>query len=340
LKKTSLVAEISGNHLGDFSRARVLIESAASSGATHVKLQTYTPDTITVDSNRPEFIIDRDHPLWGGRKLHELYQTAFTPWEWHKELFDLARALNLVPFSSPFDPTSVDFLESLGVELYKIASLETGDLPLIKLVAETGKPIIASTGASTLLEIDELVKTVQSVGKSQLTLLVCTSAYPTPINAVHLRRIETLKERYGLPVGLSDHTVEAEASLAAVALGATVIERHLTLNRSDGGPDAAFSLEPLEFKALAQSVHKIEQAMGSGEWREMSEESESRRLRRSLYVVKDVKKGEEITSENVRSIRPANGLPPKAWFEVKGQRFSRDIDANTPLEFSQIENYL
>jgi pseudaminic acid synthase len=340
MKSISLIAEISGNHLGDLARARLLIEAAAVSGATHVKLQTYTPDTITVDSDRPEFIIDRDHPLWGGRKLHELYQTAFTPWEWHKELFDLARSLNLIPFSSPFDPTSVEFLEGLQVELYKIASLESGDLPLIKLIAETGKPIIASTGASSLLEIDELVETVYSVGKSELTLLVCTSAYPTPINAVNLRRIETLRERYGLPVGLSDHTIDAEASIGAVALGATVVERHLTLKRSDGGPDAAFSLEPQEFKYLAQSLHKVEQAMGSNEWLEMSEESESRRLRRSLYVVKNVKKGEEITSVNVRSIRPANGLPPKVWFDIKGQRFAKDVEANTPLEFSQIENYL
>lgn len=338
MKNTVIVAEISGNHLGQLDRARKLVEAAAEAGATHLKLQTYTADTITVDSDRPEFIITESHPLWGGRKLHELYQTAFTPWEWHQELFELARSLNLIPFSSPFDPSSVEFLESLQVELYKIASLETGDLPLIKLIAETGKPIIASTGASTLQEIDELVATVASSGKSELTLLVCTSAYPTPIDSVHLRRIETLKERYGLPVGLSDHTLDIEASLAAVALGASVIERHLTLRRSEGGPDAAFSLEPSEFSKLANSIKNVELAMGSDSWIELPEESESRRLRRSLYVVKDVKKGEKITTENVRSIRPANGLPPKLWFDLEGRNFSQDVCANTPLDKFHVEN--
>ncbi len=328
-----MIAEISGNHLGDLNRAKELIHAAKKSGATHVKLQTYTPDTITLNVSTPEFRVSEGHELWSERTLWDLYQEAHTPWEWHAELFELARNIEIEIFSSPFDPTAIALLEDLNVNLYKIASLETGDLQLIELVAKTGKPLIISTGASTLEEIDDVVATVNKAGNNQLTLLLCTSAYPTPINGVHLGRLKLLQERYGLPTGLSDHTIGSEASIGAVALGATVIERHLTLKRSDGGADSAFSLEPEEFASLAQAIINMSAAMGNNEWLIDPIEDESRRFRRSLYVTQDVTQGELLTASNIRSVRPANGIAPKYLNEVLGKHFDVALPMGTALSW-------
>ena len=334
-REITLIAEISGNHLGNLNRAKELIHAAKESGATHVKLQTYTPDTITLNVSTPEFRVSEGHELWSERTLWDLYQEAHTPWEWHEELFALARNIGIEIFSSPFDPTAVDLLEELNVKLYKIASLETGDLQLIELVAKTGKPLIISTGASTLDEIDDVVETVGKTGNKNLTLLLCTSAYPTPTNGVHLGRLKLLQERYGLPTGLSDHTIGFEASIGAVALGASVIERHLTLKRSDGGADSAFSLEPEEFKALTQSITNMSAVMGNSEWLIDPIEDESRRFRRSLYITQDVSEGDLLSPSNVRSVRPANGIAPKYLDEVLGKRFRRSLPMGTPLSWEQ-----
>lgn len=255
VKKIEYVAEISGNHLGSISRAKELIKAAADSGATAVKFQTYTADTMTLDLET--FKVSSGHKLWGDRKLYDLYKEAYTPWEWHSELFDLCRNLNVIPFSSPFDFSAVDFLESLNVSMYKIASLETSDHALIKRVAETGKPIMISTGATEWQEIEDLVEVVKRTGNKNLTLLLCTSSYPTePIDA-HINRLNLLEKQFKVKVGLSDHTLGIGVSIAAIALGATVIEKHLTLNRSDGGPDSAFSLEPKNFKHLLTRAIKL-----------------------------------------------------------------------------------
>ena len=297
--ETKLIAEISANHLGNLNIAKKLIHAAQESGATHVKLQTYKADTMTLNLDSTDFSISKEHKLWGGRSLYGLYEEAHTPWEWHKELFELADDLGIEIFSSPFDKTAVDFLENLDIPMYKIASMESGDIPLIKYIAKTQKPIIASTGSSTLEEIDELVEAVNSEGNKNLTLLLCTSAYPTPQNQVHLARMDLLYERYGVPIGLSDHTLGNSASLAAVAMGATVIERHFILGRSQGGPDSAFSLEPKELSDLSIQIKQIEESIGNRDWKIQPAESESRRLRRSLIISKDVKKGDVVTEQNV-----------------------------------------
>jgi pseudaminic acid synthase len=265
-----------------------------------------------------------------------LYQEAYTPWEWHEEIFRVAKEEGLICFSSPFDKTAVDFLENLDIPMYKIASMESGDIPLIKYIAKTQKPIIASTGSSTLEEIDELVDAVNSEGNKNLTLLLCTSAYPTPQDQVHLARMNLLRERYGVPVGLSDHTLGNSASLAAVAMGATVIEKHFTLDRNQGGPDSAFSIEPKELTELSIQISQIEEAVGNKEWRIQPDESESRRLRRSLIIVSDVKNGEIVTESNVKSLRPSIGIAPKFFSEVLGKRFNNDYAAGTALTFEKL----
>jgi pseudaminic acid synthase len=332
----NLIAEISGNHLGSLDRCKSLIKSAKICGATSVKIQTYTADTMTLPIINTSFLISSDHKLWGGRSLYDLYDEAKTPWEWHKELFSTARELGIDIFSSPFDKTAVDFLEDLDVSTYKIASMETGDIPLIKYIAQTQKPIIASTGSSTLEEIDELVETIQSNGNKKLTLLLCTSAYPTPQNQVHLARMELLRDRYNLPIGLSDHTLGNTASLAAAALGATVIERHLTLDRNLGGPDAAFSLEPNEFNDLSAKIKLIEESIGQKVWNIQPDESESRRLRRSLIIIKDVSMGEMVTDKNIGSLRPAIGLSPRYYEDVLDHYFTGSFKTGTPLTFDKI----
>jgi N-acetylneuraminate synthase len=291
---------------------------------------------MTLSLPDKDFLISDNHSLWGGRSLYELYEEAHTPWEWHKELFELALEIGIEIFSSPFDKTAVDFLENLEIPMYKIASMESGDIPLIKYIAKTQKPIIASTGSSTLEEIDELVGAVNSEGNKNLTLLLCTSAYPTPQDQVHLARMNLLRERYGVPVGLSDHTLGNSASLAAVAMGATVIEKHFTLDRNQGGPDSAFSIEPKELTELSIQISQIEEAVGNKEWRIQPDESESRRLRRSLIIVSDVKNGEIVTESNVKSLRPSIGIAPKFFSEVLGKRFNDDYAAGTALTFEKL----
>jgi pseudaminic acid synthase len=323
------IAEVSANHLGSLERALKIIESAAIAGAGAVKFQTYTASTMTLDIEK--FKVSTDHALWGGRKLFELYEEAFTPWEWHGELFAYARKLGVVPFSSPFDLTAVEFLESIGAPMYKIASLETSDHRLIRAVAETGKPLIISTGATKWTEIEELVSVVERAGNKDLTLLICTSSYPSdPIDA-HLQRISNLREAFGVKVGLSDHTLGIGVSIAAIALGATVIEKHLTLKRSDGGADGAFSMEPEEFSVLVREGTAAAQALGNPEWSMQDSEMESRRLRRSLYIVKDVKEGEIVTNENVRAIRPGDGCAPKLIEELIGRKFASNFEIGTPM---------
>ncbi len=323
------IAEVSANHLGSLERAKEIVIAAAKSGATAIKLQTYTADTMTL--NLPNLKISDDHSLWGGKTLYELYEYAHTPWEWHEELFDLAYSLNLIPFSSPFDLTAVDFLESLDSPMYKIASMETGDHRLIRTVAETGKPLIVSTGATELEEIHELVDVIRSTGNRDFTLLVCTSSYPSLPKDSHITRIQTLREMFKCKIGLSDHTLGIGASVAAIALGATAIEKHLTLNRSDGGADGAFSMEPEEFATLVREGNIAKESLGQPSWQMQSSESESRRLRRSLYIVKDVKMGDEVSFENVKAIRPGEGAPPKFLESWIGKKFKTNYIAGTPM---------
>ncbi len=330
------IAEVSANHLGSLDRARQLVTKAAEAGATAVKFQTYTADTMTL--NLPSLSVSQEHSLWGGRTLYSLYEEAYTPWEWHEELFALARSLSVLPFSSPFDLTAVDFLESLNAPMYKIASLETGDHALIRTVAETGKPLIISTGATELEEIDELVQVVKSTGNKNLTLLLCTSSYPAVPADCHLMRISLLRETFGCKVGLSDHTLGVGVSVAAIALGATVIEKHITLRRTDGGADSAFSMEPEEFAELVEQGNNAKDSLGRSEWRIQDSEMESRRLRRSLYITQDVKAGDIVTELNVRAIRPGDGAKPKYLPELIGKKFNGNFTIGTPLSLDYISS--
>jgi N-acetylneuraminate synthase len=333
----NFIAEVSANHLGSLGRAKDIVIAAAKAGSTSVKFQTYRADTMTLNLDLPDFRVSDGHALWGGRTLFNLYEEAYTPWEWHRELFDLCRSLGLVPFSSPFDLTAVEFLESLDAPMYKIASLETSDHRLIKAVAETGKPLIISTGATEWEEIEDLVEVVEKAGNKDLTLLVCTSSYPSDPADAHLRRIDTLRNRFGVKVGLSDHTLGIGVSIAAIALGATAIEKHLTLRRTDGGADGAFSMEPEEFAMLVKQGRSAALALGNPGWNMQDSEKESRRLRRSLYIVKDVVAGEVVTHENVRAIRPGGGSPPKFLNEMLGKKFNRNSTAGTKMEFELLE---
>jgi pseudaminic acid synthase len=323
------IAEVSANHLGSLERAKQIVTAAAKAGASAIKFQTYTADTMTLDIE--EFKVSDDHELWGGRRLHSLYREAHTPWEWHPELFELCRSLHVLPFSSPFDLSAIELLESLDAPMYKIASLETGDHRLIRAVAETGKPLIISTGATEWNEIEEIVDVVQGSGNKDLTLLVCTSSYPSDPLDAHLNRITTLRNHFGVKVGLSDHTLGIGVSIAAIALGATAIEKHLTLARADGGADGAFSLEPEEFALLVKEGTSAFRALGDPDWSMQNSEKESRRLRRSLYVVRDVKAGDVVSHENVRAIRPGGGCAPKLLEYLLGQHFIADFVAGTPM---------
>jgi pseudaminic acid synthase len=331
------IAEVSANHLGSLDRAKQIVSAAAAAGATAVKFQTYTADTMTLNLDLPDFKVSGEHVLWGGRTLYSLYEEAYTPWEWHAELFELCRSLNVIPFSSPFDFTAIELLESLDAPMYKIASLETGDHRLIRAVAETGKPLIISTGATEWSEIEELVGVVHKTGNEDLTLMVCTSSYPSdPVDA-HLNRIATLRDNFGVKVGLSDHTLGFGVSVAAIALGATAIEKHITLRRSDGGADGAFSMEPQEFETLVKEGTSAHQALGNSVWSMQESERESRRLRRSLYIVKDVVIGDLVTHENVRAIRPGGGCAPKFLGEMLGKKFTKSLNAGTPMIFDLVQ---
>ncbi len=331
--RPTFIAEISANHLGSRERAKELVTAAIDSGASAVKFQTYTADTMTLNIDLDTFKISDDHQLWGGRSLYNLYQEAHTPWNWHEELFEMCRSRDVIPFSSPFDASAVDFLESLNVAMYKIASMESGDLPLIKKVAQTGKPLIISTGATEFREIEELVEEVRKCGNSDLTLMVCTSSYPADPRDAHLSRIETLRSHFGVKVGVSDHTLGVGVSIAAIAMGAVAIEKHLTLRRADGGADSAFSMEPEEFSQLVREGNAAFDSIGNSEWRMAASESESRRLRRSLYVTKHVRAGDEVTTANIRAIRPNGGLAPKYFDDILGKKFRRECSPGTPLDF-------
>jgi len=326
-----IVAEMSGNHQQDFDAAVKIIEAAKAASVDAIKLQTYTPDTITIDSDNEYFRIEGT--IWNGRNLHDLYGEAFTPWEWQPKLKEIANNLGLDLFSTPFDDTAVDFLEEMDVPAYKIASFEVVDLPLIRRIARTGKPTIMSTGMATLAEIDEAVQTFQGAGGGLLALLKCNSAYPAPPEEMNLQTIPNMAEAFGLPVGLSDHTLGIEVPVAAVALGACIIEKHICLSRSVPGPDSAFSLEPGEFKAMVDAVRTTEQALGHVHYGPGEQESKSRDFRRSLFVVKDIKSGEIFTNENVRSIRPGYGLHPRYFDIVIGKRACQDVKRGTPLRW-------
>src|ERR1700712_512252 len=320
-----VIAEVSGNHNGDLQRALAIVDAAAEAGAHAIKLQPSRPDTITIDADGPAFQISGDHKLWAGRNLYQLYEQAHTPWEWHEPIFERIRQHGILPFSSPFDPTAVDLLESLDAPMYKIASLEVVDLPLIRLVAEKGKPVVLSTGAADIDEIDAAVRAVRETGNEHLVVLACTSSYPASPRESHLRKIPLIADAWDVVVGLSDHTMGLGAAVAAVALGASVIEKHVTLQRSDGGVDSDFSLEPAELAALVTETRVAWGARGEPKPGRVAGEAESRRLRRSLFVVEDVRAGDVVSAANVRSIRPAGGLAPDAFGTVVGRRVATDV---------------
>lgn len=331
-----VVAEMSGNHNGDLGRALAIVDAVAQSGAQALKLQTYRADTITIDADGPAFRVSAGHELWGGKNLYQLYEEAHTPWEWHAPIFERAREHGLVPFSSPFDGTAVDLLEDLDVDLYKIASLEIGDLALLRRVARTGKPMVISTGAASTTDVDTAVRTIRGEGNDQVVVLACTSSYPASPTESNLRSIPVIRDAFDVVVGLSDHTKGIGASVAAVALGACLIEKHVTLARADGGVDSDFSLEPHELAALATETEVAWQALGEVRLDPTAGEAESRRLRRSLYVVADVRAGDVVTEDNVRSIRPAGGLEPVHLDVVLGRRFRADAARGTALTWDLV----
>lgn len=332
-----VIAELSGNHNGDIKRAFELVDAAADAGADAVKLQTYTADTITIDHDGDGFLIKGG--LWDGRRLYELYQEAHTPWEWHEELFARARSRGLHCFSSPFDPTAIDFLETLHAPAYKIASFEIIDLPLIRKAASTGKPLIISTGMANDGEIAEAVAAARSVGDGGITLLHCVSGYPTPYKDINLARIRWLADRHDCAIGLSDHTLGIAVPIAAVALGAVLIEKHMTLVRADGGPDAAFSLEPDEMKQMIEGVRNAFAAIGRADYGRTESEAGNVMFRRSLYAVADIAAGEQLTEKNVRSIRPGHGMLPKHLPDILGRKANRAIARGTPMSFDLISEH-
>ncbi len=331
---TYIVAEMSANHNQSFEQALKIVEAAKEAGADAIKIQTYTPDTITIDCDNEYFRVKGT--LWDGRTLYDLYSEAYTPWDWQPKLLEIATTLGLDLFSSPFDATAVDFLEAMRVPVYKVASFENVDIPLLRTIARTGKPVIMSTGMATLAEIDEAVQTLRAAGTEQLALLKCTSAYPSLPEEMNLRTIPHLAEAFGLPVGLSDHTLGTAVPVAAVALGACIVEKHFTLSRAEAGPDSAFSLEPYEFKAMVEAVRTAEKAIGSVHYGIGRKETDSRAFRRSLFVVKDMRAGDEFTAETVRSIRPADGLHTRFLDQILGRHASRDIARGTPLAWDLV----
>jgi pseudaminic acid synthase len=329
---TYVVAEMSANHGQSFDQAVKIVRAAKDAGADAVKLQTYTPDTMTIASDREEFRIGGG-TIWDGRRLHDLYGEAFTPWEWQPKLKKVAEDLGMDLFSSAFDATAVDFLEEMGVPAHKVASFELVDISLIQQMARTRKPLIMSTGMASVEEIEEALRSAREAGGTHIALLKCTSAYPAPAEEMNLLTIPEMARRFGVPVGLSDHTMGIAAPVVAVALGACIIEKHLTLSRSTPGPDSAFSLEPHEFKAMVEAVRTAEKALGEVNFIVTGKEKASRAFRRSLFIVGDVKKGEAFTAANVRSIRPGHGLHPRYLAEVLGKRAAREIKRGTPLSW-------
>lgn len=326
-----VIAEMSGNHNQSLERALEIVEAAAKTGAHALKIQTYTPDTMTIDLDEREFHISDPKSLWAGTSLYKLYGEAYTPWEWHKPIFDRARELGIMAFSTPFDDTAVDFLESLDVPFYKIASFENTDLPLIRRVAATGKPLIISTGMATVAELDETVRAAREAGCRDLILLKCTSTYPATAENTNILTIPHMRELFGCEVGLSDHTMGIGVSVASVALGATVIEKHFTLNRADGGVDSTFSMEPAEMAQLVVETERAWQALGQVNYGPIEAERKSLQFRRSLYVVKDLKAGDVLTKDNTRAIRPGLGLPTKYLEHVLGKTVTQDVKRGTAL---------
>jgi len=330
-----IIAEMSANHAGSIDRAKEMIHIAKQSGADCIKIQTYTPDTMTIDCNNEYFNIEKG--TWEGENLYSLYCKAYTPWEWHQELKDEAEKVGIDFLSTPFDNTSVDFLEELGMSFYKIASFELVDIPLLEYIASKNKPIIMSTGMGTLEEITEAVEAIYSTGNRQLALMKCSSAYPAKSEEMNLSTIPDLKKRFNLPVGLSDHSMGAFSATTAVALGANIIEKHFCISRAIKNPDSSFSMEPHEFKDMVEKVREVEKALGKVTYGVSKQEETNAGFRRSLFVVKDISAGELLTPENIRSIRPAYGLKPKHYKEVIGKKAVRELKRGTPLSFEDIE---
>ena len=329
-----VIAEMSGNHNQSLERALKIIEAAAKTGAHALKIQTYTPDTMTLDLDEREFHISDPNSLWLGNSLYKLYGDAYTPWEWHKPIFDRARELGIIAFSTPFDDTAVDFLESLNVPCYKIASFENTDLPLIRRVAATGKPLIISTGMASIAELDDTVRAAREAGCKDLILLKCTSTYPATAENTNILTIPHLRELFDCEIGLSDHTMGVGVSVASVALGATVIEKHFTLNRADGGIDSSFSMELAEMAQLVVETERAWQSLGKVSYGATAAEQKSIQFRRSLYIVNDLKAGEVLTAENVRAIRPGFGLPTKYLEQVLGKQVKHDVKRGTGLSWN------
>lgn len=329
-----VICELSGNHNGSLERCLAMVDAAADTGCDAIKIQTYTADTITLDVDRPEFKIHGG--LWDGRTLYELYEEAHTPFEWHAAIFERAKQRGVTIFSSPFDETAVDLLDSLGAPAFKIASFEAVDLPLIKYAAAKGKPLIISTGMANLQEMQTALDTAREAGAPGVLLLHCVSSYPATFGDANVRTVPDMAARFGCPIGLSDHTPGTAASVAAVSLGACVIEKHFTLARADGGPDAAFSLEPIEFKALVDDTKNAWAALGAAHYDVLGSEQGSLLFRRSLYVTADIKAGETLSRANIRSVRPGNGLPPGELDNVLGKTATRDIARGEPLDWSMV----
>ncbi len=333
---TYIVAEMSANHNQNFDNAAQIIEAAKQAGADAIKIQTYTPDTITIDCDRSYFRIQNDN-LWKGRNLYDLYREAHMPWEWQPRLKKIADDLDIDLFSTPFDDTAVDFLKAMESPAYKIASFEIVDLPLIKRIAQTGEPVIMSTGMATLAEIEEAVKIIRDAGNNQIALLKCTSAYPAPPHEMNLRTIRHLSSTFGVPTGISDHTLNIAVPVTAVALGACIIEKHFTLDRTQGGPDSVFSLEPAEFQSMVEAVRTAEKAIGKVSYEITPKEKESRIFRRSIFAIEDIESGQVFTKKNVRSIRPGHGLPPRYLKVLLGEKANQNIRRGTPLDWKLVK---
>ena len=332
-----VIAEISGNHNGSLDRGLDIVRAAANAGVSAVKIQTYTAETITMNVDSQDFQISQDHELWGGRTLFNLYEEAYTPWEWHQPIFELARNLGVIPFSTPFDETAVEFLESLDCPIYKIASLEIVDLPLIEMVASTGKPLIISMGTASIEEVSDAISAAKQGGSKDITALVCTSSYPAKAKDAHLSRMKTIQDSFGVKVGLSDHTLGSAVAVAAAALGASVIEKHVTLNRADGGVDSAFSMEPAELEQMILDINDARAAIGDANaWRTEAEQ-ESVRLRPSLRFDGDLTKGTVLDATNFRSVRPSGGLAPKEASKILGKIINQNVSHGQAISWDLLE---
>ncbi|MCF2700347.1 pseudaminic acid synthase [Fusobacterium mortiferum] len=334
--KTFIIAELSANHGHSIEIAKESIRVAKECGANAVKIQTYTADTLTLNCDNKYFQIDTG-TIWDGTTLYKLYQEAYTPWEWHKELFDYAKEIGIEIFSTPFDKTAVDLLEELDTPIYKIASFEINDIPLIEYAASKGKPMIISTGVGTEEEIREAVEACKRMGNNDITLLQCTSQYPSKLEDANLVMIRDLAERFGVKSGLSDHTMGSLVAITAVAMGATVVEKHFIIDRNIGGPDSSFSMTPDEFKEMVENIRNVEKMIGNVSYEITEKKKKSFKFKRSLFISKDIKKGEMLTEENVKSVRPSDGISPKYYYKVLGKKASRDLKFGEPLKFEDIE---